>query len=487
MSNLVLLEEEVDLDPKLLQQLAERLAQKRAALEKELDALGEEPKRQGVAAIFTQCRGFAKVFEKLINDTDKAARIRQLFHGDIGLLGKVKKIDWKKEFSPDVVKKICKTADGYQPHLISPEKGLSKLASEALTKIKPLVQETVVLTHQLLVDAAREAAGHASEGTDMAQLIKVKSRLPRFESAIMTSVTKALEEWKEDSMEKAMTLVEMEKAYISTSFFRATMHERVERERKRKEYEKLKLQEEEKNKDKTGRQSFEDRSSRQSTMDSKEGDEDEVLTYRTQQSPTTQTLTQNVGNKTVELRPIWLLISNNTEFKEENSPPGYMIGELWKRRSEHSTLSQIGGEIGKWQKRYFVLHIANKELYYFQDVKPQNFVTTPSKRISLEQIVVEDVDASETRMPNELAQDKLLDGEKVSKLLRLRHRDARQSVIKDHPQILLCASSAAAMFQWKACFRALQDPHAVGLNFNKTQAARRRRHDVFSRLRGLGF
>eukprot|EP01025_Chloroclados_australasicus_P028778 TRINITY_DN2850_c1_g1_i7.p4 TRINITY_DN2850_c1_g1~~TRINITY_DN2850_c1_g1_i7.p4 ORF type:complete len:171 (-),score=19.62 TRINITY_DN2850_c1_g1_i7:433-945(-) len=132
MTNLVLLEQEVDLDPKLIPALAERLAQKRASLEKEIDALGEEPKNQGIAAIFTQCRGFATVFEKLINDTDKAARIRELFHGDGGLLGKVKKINWKKEFRPEVVKRVCKTADGYQPHLISPEKGLQTLASDAL-------------------------------------------------------------------------------------------------------------------------------------------------------------------------------------------------------------------------------------------------------------------------------------------------------------------------------------------------------------------
>eukprot|EP01025_Chloroclados_australasicus_P028777 TRINITY_DN2850_c1_g1_i6.p1 TRINITY_DN2850_c1_g1~~TRINITY_DN2850_c1_g1_i6.p1 ORF type:complete len:852 (-),score=137.35 TRINITY_DN2850_c1_g1_i6:288-2843(-) len=468
MTNLVLLEQEVDLDPKLIPALAERLAQKRASLEKEIDALGEEPKNQGIAAIFTQCRGFATVFEKLINDTDKAARIRELFHGDGGLLGKVKKINWKKEFRPEVVKRVCKTADGYQPHLISPEKGLQTLASDALERIKPLVQETVVLTHQLLVDAAREAAGHASEGTDMGQLIKVKSRLPRFESAIMSSVIKALEEWKEDGMEKAMTLVEMEKAYLSISFFRATMHERVERERRRQEYEKQKQQEEERaRKNKKSPSQTSQRTSvsdehfrRQSTMDSNVSDEDEELTYRAGASAHATSAPTQQSNKPVELKAIWMLVQKGEEFTEANSPPGYMIGELWKRKSENSALGAIGSEIGKWQKRYFVLHISNKELYYFQDLKQQNFVTTPSKRILLDQIVVEDVDVNETKMPSELASDKLSDGDKVSKIIRLRHRDPRQSVIKDHPQILLCASSAAAMYQWKACFRGIRDPNS---------------------------
>eukprot|EP01025_Chloroclados_australasicus_P033501 TRINITY_DN3419_c0_g3_i1.p1 TRINITY_DN3419_c0_g3~~TRINITY_DN3419_c0_g3_i1.p1 ORF type:complete len:859 (-),score=123.85 TRINITY_DN3419_c0_g3_i1:255-2831(-) len=457
-------DKDIDLQPAVITQLSERLAQKRAALEKELDALGEEPKNQGVAAIFTQCRGFARVFEKLLNDTDKAAQIRELFHGTVGMTGKAKRINWSKEFTLDIVKRACRQADGYQPHLVSPEKGLQKLTMDALNKLKPIVQETVVATHQLLLEAAKEALAHASEGTEMGDILKIstKSRLPKFESTIMASVTRALEEWKADSMEKSLILVDMERSYVSISFFRQTMHERMERERKLKEMQQTESSPEKEKKGWFGGK----KGATETIPEVDNGSDEDDLSYRAPTSGQAQrpqldakSVSVPPTNKPVDLRPILKIVQSGQEFSEENSPLGFLIGELWKRKSEGGAFNAISSEVSLWQKRYFVFSDDSKELYYFPDLQPRSFMSQhPHKRIDLTKAAIEEIDPSTTKLPHEISTDRLSDGDKVSMILRLRHKEAGKSLIKDHPSMLLCASSAASMFLWRARLSSAADP-----------------------------
>lgn len=50
---------------------------------------------------------------------------------------------------------LCKRADGYQPHLVSPEAGIRILGSEALELVKEPVHAAVQQVYTLLVNAAR--------------------------------------------------------------------------------------------------------------------------------------------------------------------------------------------------------------------------------------------------------------------------------------------------------------------------------------------
>lgn len=49
----------------------------------------------------------------------------------------------------------CKQADGYQPSLVAPEKGMRQLASEALDHVEDPVNTTVQEVYNLLVNAGR--------------------------------------------------------------------------------------------------------------------------------------------------------------------------------------------------------------------------------------------------------------------------------------------------------------------------------------------
>ena len=53
---------------------------------------------------------------------------------------------------------MCREADGYQPHLVSPEFGLRRLVQDAMDLIMEPTTTAVRRVHLLLVEAARRGA-----------------------------------------------------------------------------------------------------------------------------------------------------------------------------------------------------------------------------------------------------------------------------------------------------------------------------------------
>lgn len=94
---------------------------------------------------------------------------------------------------------ITRTADGYQPHLVSPERGLQLMASKALNQVEGPVQECVSQVYTLLIAAARDAATVAGEHTEAAMNGKVPLNVPEFKTFIMPAVVRALDEWRAEA------------------------------------------------------------------------------------------------------------------------------------------------------------------------------------------------------------------------------------------------------------------------------------------------
>lgn len=112
-----------------------------------------------------------------------ASKMKEAFMGDKGLSGVVRKAELEKVFEISNVKKVgltcwifvmrscshalmqshavmltfqvCRYADGYQPHLVSPEKGIRALGIEALDQVEGPVKNCVQAVYNLLVNAAR--------------------------------------------------------------------------------------------------------------------------------------------------------------------------------------------------------------------------------------------------------------------------------------------------------------------------------------------
>ena len=91
---------------------------------------------------------------------------------------------------------ITKIADGYQPHMVSPERGLRLMATRALDQVEGPVTTCVSAVYSMLVSAAREAAAVAGEHTEAALAGKVPLNVPEFKNFIMPAVIRALDEWR---------------------------------------------------------------------------------------------------------------------------------------------------------------------------------------------------------------------------------------------------------------------------------------------------
>lgn len=98
---------------------------------------------------------------------------------------------------------ICRQADGFQPHLVSPERGIKRLVQEAMLLTAPHVHRFVDEIHLVLLETVREAARRsvlteagisADPGKGMEFL-----RLKGFENAVIVAATRALDEWKEEA------------------------------------------------------------------------------------------------------------------------------------------------------------------------------------------------------------------------------------------------------------------------------------------------
>jgi len=178
-------------------QVIERLTERRIALEKAVATLGEAP--SGLRDVFELCRGFERAFTTTVNESPAANRIKEAFFGDRGLAGQVQKLPLEKAFDLESMKRTNKTADGYQPHLVSPERGLRLMAAKALDQVGGPVAACVSAVYSMLVGAAREAAAAAGENTEAAMSGKVPLNVPEFRNFIMPAVVRALDEWRTEA------------------------------------------------------------------------------------------------------------------------------------------------------------------------------------------------------------------------------------------------------------------------------------------------
>lgn len=102
---------------------------------------------------------------------------------------------------------ICRQADGFQPHLVSPERGIKRLVQEAMLLTAPHVHRFVDEIHLVLLETVREAArrsvlteagiplGSGPEPGKGMEFLRLKG----FENAVIQAATKALDEWKAEA------------------------------------------------------------------------------------------------------------------------------------------------------------------------------------------------------------------------------------------------------------------------------------------------
>ncbi|GFP81258.1 dynamin-2b [Phtheirospermum japonicum] len=154
------------------------------------------------------CREFEDKFLQHITTGEGGGwKVVASFEGNFP--NRIKQLPLDKHFDLNNVKRIVLEAHGYQPYLISPEKGLRSLIKGVLELAKESSRLCVDEVHRVLVDIVA-ASANATPGL---------GRYPPFKREIVAIATTALEGFKNDSKNMVVALVDMERAYVPPQHF----------------------------------------------------------------------------------------------------------------------------------------------------------------------------------------------------------------------------------------------------------------------------
>ncbi|CAH8306203.1 unnamed protein product [Eruca vesicaria subsp. sativa] len=190
----------------------------------ELARLGEQlvGSAEGTRAIALElCREFEdKFLLHLAGGEGSGWKVVASFEGNFP--NRIKKLPLDRYFDLNNVKRIVLEADGYQPYLISPEKGLRSLIKIVLELAKDPARLCVDEVHRVLVDIV-SASANATPGL---------GRYPPFKREVVAIASAALDGFKNEAKKMVVALVDMERAFVPPQHFIRLVQRRMERQRR---------------------------------------------------------------------------------------------------------------------------------------------------------------------------------------------------------------------------------------------------------------
>ncbi|KAF6141495.1 hypothetical protein GIB67_000876 [Kingdonia uniflora] len=194
-----------------LPNLLSGLQDKSQVVENALVRLGEQMvhSSEGTRAIALElCREFEDRFlQHIATGEGSGWKIVASFEGSFP--NRIKQLPLDRHFDINNVKRIVLEADGYQPYLISPEKGLRSLIKGVLELAKEPSRLCVDEVHRVLVDIV-SAAANATPGL---------GRYPPFKREVVTIASAALDGFKNEAKKMVVALVDMERAFVPPQHF----------------------------------------------------------------------------------------------------------------------------------------------------------------------------------------------------------------------------------------------------------------------------
>uniref|UniRef100_K3YMR2 dynamin GTPase n=1 Tax=Setaria italica TaxID=4555 RepID=K3YMR2_SETIT len=205
-----------------LPNLLNGLQGKSQIVQEELAKLGERmaESSEGTKAIaLGLCREFEDKFLQHIAGGEGAGwKVIASFEGKFPT--RIKQLPLDKHFDMKNVKRIVLEADGYQPYLISPEKGLRSLIRGLLELAKEPSILLVDEVHRVLLDIVSSAA-NATPGL---------GRYPPFKREVIAIASAALDGFKNEARKMVVALVDMERAFVPPQHFIRLVQRRIERQ-----------------------------------------------------------------------------------------------------------------------------------------------------------------------------------------------------------------------------------------------------------------
>ncbi|KAF9690313.1 hypothetical protein SADUNF_Sadunf01G0182500 [Salix dunnii] len=387
-----------------LPSLLSGLQGKSQIVQDELVGLGEQmvSSSEGTRALALElCREFEdKFLLHLMGGEGNGWKVVASFEGSFP--NRIKQLPLDRHFDINNVKRIVLEADGYQPYLISPEKGLRSLIKGVLELAKEPSKLCVDEVHRVLVDIVSSAA-NATPGL---------GRYPPFKREVVAIASSALDGFKNEAKKMVVALVDMERAFVPPQHFIRLVQRRMDRQRREDEL---------KNKS------------------SKKGVDAEQTILNRATSP--QTGAQQSGGSLKSMKD-----KSNQQDKDaqegsalKTAGPG---GEITA-----GFLLKKSGKTNGWSKRWFVLNEKSGKLGYTKKQEERHFRGV----ITLEECNIEEV-SDEEETSSKSSKDKKANGPSSEKgpslVFKITSRVPYKTVLKAHSAVVLKAESMADKVEW---------------------------------------
>ncbi|KAH9549389.1 hypothetical protein CY35_10G016700 [Sphagnum magellanicum] len=389
-------------------------------VEAELVTLGEQRVQtsEGTRAMALElCREFEDTFLQHIQTGEGSGwRVVASFEG--ALPKRMKELPLDSMFELSNVKKLVLEADGYQPYLFSPEKGLRALIRQALDLVKEPAKMCVDEVHHILVDIV-SASASATAGL---------SRFEPLKREIVAIASAALEEYRTESKKMVIALVDMERSFIPPQHFIRLVQRRLDRLR---------------------------RDDDQRNQGSKKAqDAEQSLLNKATSAP----LSSNGSGGNLKAMK-GQAAQAEKDSNEETVPSSLQIvgdnsaGYLLKKSSKKDD----------WIKRWFVLNERTNRLGYTKKPEEKSFRGV----IALEECILEDglekengaeeaaAPASKSWSKSKKTSANGTDKENLGDNLafRISHKVSYKTVLKAHHSLVLKADNMAEKMEWMAKLR----------------------------------
>ncbi|XP_047980797.1 dynamin-2B-like isoform X2 [Salvia hispanica] len=392
-----------------LPNLLSGLQGKSQVVQDELFRLGEQMvhSSEGTRALALElCREFEDKFLQHITTGEGSGwKVVSSFEGNFP--NRIKQLPLDRHFDINNVKRIVLEADGYQPYLISPEKGLRSLIKGVLELAKESSRLCVDEVHRVLVDIV-SASANATPGL---------GRYPPFKREVIAIATNALEGFKNEAKTMVVALVDMERAYVPPQHFIRLVQRRMDRQRREEELK--------------GRSS-------------KKGSEAEQSILNRATSPQT-----GGSSKPMKDSKSGLQDKDKDKDKDKDAQEGSGLkvagadGELTA-----GFLLKKSAKTNGWSRRWFVLNGKTGKLGYTKKQEERHFRGV----ITLEECNLEDVAENEETPPAKSSKDKKANGPDSGKVpslvFKITSRVPYKTVLKANSAVVLKAESATDKAEW---------------------------------------
>ncbi|GAV86634.1 LOW QUALITY PROTEIN: Dynamin_M domain-containing protein/GED domain-containing protein, partial [Cephalotus follicularis] len=181
-------------------------------LEAELNRLGKPVTADAGRKLYTImeiCRLFNQIYKKHLDGVAPGGdKIYNVF--DNQLPSALKRLQFDRQLAMENIRKLITEADGYQPHLITPEQGYRRLIESTLVTIRGPAEAAVDAVHGLLKELVHKAVTETHE----------LKQYPALRVEVTNAACESLERMRDTSKKASLHLVDMECIYLTVDFFR---------------------------------------------------------------------------------------------------------------------------------------------------------------------------------------------------------------------------------------------------------------------------